>query len=342
MTENGKRVRIGIIGAGGLCRSTHLPALQAAAAAEVVAICDEVPGRALELCDTFAVESAYENYHAMLSEVSMDAVYVLTQPDRLFRVVLDCLHAGYPVFMEKPPGITLFQAETLARESERLGLPVQVGFNRRYIPLVREALRILREHSNITHIDGRFYKHGEAAFYGGCATAFECDTIHCLDFIRFVAAAEPKNGALLEGCSDDVVPNVWQGIIGFENGVTGTVRAHYRTGGRVHELEIHGRGGSAYLNLGFGDDSCSAELLLFDGEGSFSLASKGTGKGRKLHLDGRKVAGSDEFYRYYGFYDQTKSFVESVASGRPPECDITEGVRTMRLIEFLRVRRIGS
>ena len=337
-----KNVQLGIIGTGGLAANVHLPALLEIPSATVAAVCDVNRSKAEAAAAKFAVPAVYDNYGEMLKAEELDGVFVLTEPDRLYRIAMDCLAAGLGVFMEKPPGITLYQAESIERESKRTGRPVQVGFNRRFIPVVVEALGILREHTEITHVEGRFYKHGEAAFYGGCASAFECDLIHCIDFIRFVAGGVPTRGTLLEARRNDIVPNVWLGTMEFDNGVTGTVRGHYATGGRVHQLEAHGPGGSAYINLGYGDDSCGADLILHDGQGSFSLASRGAGKQTRMVIDGKKAAGSDAFYRYYGFHAEDEAFVGSLAAGSEPICPISEGVKTMRLAEFLYSRRIGT
>ena len=337
-----QRISVGVIGAGGLANNVHLPALRDIESAELVAVCDERHERAKKASHDFGIPGAYANYHAMLAETKLDCVFVLTEPDRLYRVVADCIAKGIAVFMEKPPGITLIQAESLYRESKKTGVTIGVGFNRRFIPVVVEALRILREHTEITHVDGRFYKHGSASFYRGCASAFECDTIHCLDFASYIANGQVVTGAMIESSRGEDVPNVWQTVMAFDSGVTANVCGHYMTGGRVHQLDIHGPGGSAYIDLGFGDSSCGAELILYNGTESHSIASKGVGDQNRISLDGRAVAGSDQFYRYYGFYDEDVSFVKAVASGEKPACDIGDGVKTMRLVEYLRGARLGG
>ena len=81
----------------------------------------------------------------MLKQEKLDAVFVLTQPDMLFRPARDCLQAGLPVYMEKPMGITLFQANTLRRLADEKDRLLHVGFNRRTIPLVEIGRASCRE-----------------------------------------------------------------------------------------------------------------------------------------------------------------------------------------------------
>ena len=56
-------------------------------------------------------------------------------PSHMLADLLYCLDAGLDTFMEKPPGITLFQAESLCRKAAESQRILQVGFNRRHIPL---------------------------------------------------------------------------------------------------------------------------------------------------------------------------------------------------------------
>ena len=47
---------------------------------------------------------------------------------------------------------------------------------------------------------------------------------------------------------------------------------------------------SAYIDLGFGTASCTGDILYFDGQQSFSLASTGTQARQIQHLDGMELA----------------------------------------------------
>jgi len=74
--------------------------------------------------------------------------------------------------------------------------------------------------------------------------------------------------------------NARNGVVKFDNGVTGIVKANYRTGGRHHRREIHGSGASAYVDLGTGAGvDCAATIPTHQGAASYSLAAAGA-----LHL----------------------------------------------------------
>jgi virulence factor len=334
-------VRVGVIGAGGIARSVHLPSLSEMKDVKVVAICDLVAERAAGLAREHKVETTYTAYPEMLAKEDLDAVFVLVEPANLFHVVYGVLDAGKPAFMEKPPGITAFQAWALARKSAEKRLPLQVGFNRRHIPVVRRALEMVREHCALNQVDGTFFKFGDAAFHGGSVSAFVADTIHAIDLVRWMAGGVPRSAALVEASYGDNVPNAWNGVIRFDNGVTGIVRANYRTGGRVHRFEAHGPGASAYIELGMGDQiACSASVLLHEGEKRYSLAASGTAKEGVVKLDGAELAGSAAFHRAYGFYHEDRAFIDCVKNGGRADPDITEAARSIDLVEMLLASRI--
>ncbi len=340
MTPAAAKLRVGVIGAGGIAGKVHLPALGELDDAEVVAVCDLIERRAARAAEEHGIPATYVLYPEMLQKEELDAVFVLTEPDRLFRPALDCLRAGKHVFMEKPPGVTSFQAETLLREARSADRICQVGLNRRYIPLVVRVLELMRQQTTITQVEGRFYKHVSAAFCDGCVSAFESDTIHAADLVRWIAGGAPAAAATVEARHRDVVTNAWCSVVRFDNGVLGTVRANYMTGGRTHTLELHGPGASALVDLGIGGASCAARILLHEGAESYSLAAAGPGGQRWIELDGRQVAGGEAFHVYYGYLQEDREFLECIRQGRRPLADIAEAVESMRFMELLRAARI--
>jgi predicted dehydrogenase len=343
------KLRIGIIGAGGIARGIHLPAFAAIPEAEIVAVCDLMAERAGEAAAAFGIPKTYVSYHDMLREGGLDAVCVLVPPDGLFRVASDALLAGKHVFMEKPMGISFFQARTLKELAAQQGRVLHVGYNRRFIPLVQTMTATMREFCPITHVEGRFYKNSSPAFYGGCASAFVCDVIHVIDLVRRLAAGDsgvsPRllRASTLESIKADTnIAEAWYSALAFDNGVSAVVRANYRTGGRVHQFELHGPGASAYIDLGFGGASCGGRILRTVIPGGQSLAAAGAGEQEVLEFDGRALAGSDKYEVYYGYYAEDRHFVETVLAdpaGTDP-ARAEEDCASMELVEQLLACRV--
>jgi virulence factor len=334
------KIKVGVIGAGDIAKGIHLPSLAAMEDVQVVAVCDLVRERAEKLAAAHRIQRVYVSFREMLAAGGMDAVFVLVEPANLFHVTWSCLDAGLGVFMEKPAGISAYQARSLARKAAEAGRILQVGFNRRHIPLVRRVMERLRERTRITQVEGCFLKFGAAAFDHGSLSAFSSDTVHAIDLMRWMAGGTPVAAALVIGQYDDVVPNAWNGVCRFDNGVTGIIKANYKTGGRIHRFEAHGPGMSAIIDLGFGPPACAAQLLSHAGAERYSLAAKGKADEKVESIDGIALAGSAEFHMYYGYFHEDRHFIDCLRSGAKPETGIDDAVKSMEMVEMLQASAI--
>lgn len=331
-----KTIRTTVIGAGGIANAVHLPSLRAIPGCELCAVCDVNTERARAAAERFSIPAAYTSYADMLAAEKPDAAFVLVQPDQAFRIILDCIRKGVAVFAEKPPGVTLFQAEALAREAAAAGVPCQIGFNRRFIPLIAQVRDAMKDSGDIVQVDGWFFKHSDAVFYDGSISAFECDTVHVIDLVRILAGGRPAKAALLPAAyGESPAENAWNALISFDNGVTGTIRGNYETGGRVHGFSLHARRASAYVNLGFGGEACDARVL-YSGKAMFSMGSQGSAEPNVLYIDG-KIGG---YHEYYGYYAQDEAFITALQTGGDVPCGIADALETMRLVDLLRQNRL--
>lgn len=91
-----EKVRIGVIGCGGIANGKHLPAHKANPASELVAFCDIVPERAEKANKEYGNETSkvYTDYKELLKDKSIDAVLVLTHNSEHCRITVDALNAG--------------------------------------------------------------------------------------------------------------------------------------------------------------------------------------------------------------------------------------------------------
>ena len=330
-----KQIRVGIVGAGSMCNNVHLPSLKEMADVEVIALCDLVAEKATRTAEKFSIPRTYVSYHEMFAKEDLDVLFCLVEPSNHFHVVMAGLNAGLDTFMEKPPGITLFQAESMMRKAEEADRFLMVGFNRRFIPVVREVKRAFDAITHVTQVEGCFYKYGTGAFDRGGLPAFDSDTIHAVDLVRWMADATPVEAYTLTASHEEPVINAWNSVSRFDNGTIGIIKANYRTGGRVHRFEIHGPGASAYINLGMGGAQCEALLLKHAGGQQYSLSAGAAGGDSDAYFDGAALAGSDQFYKFYGFYFEDRHFIDCVKSRTLPETCIQDAVKSFRYVDLI-------
>lgn len=329
-----RKVRVGVIGAGGIANGVHLPSLTEIADCEVVALCDLRYEKATETAKKFGIRKTYWDMYEMIEKEALDCVYILVEPDRLFRAASDCMQAGLPVLMEKPAGTSSHQANALARIARQKGVTCAVAMNRRHIPVVQEVKRIMAELTPITEVDGTFMKYTDLAGAWQYASAYDTDGVHALDLVRYLAGAEVSACATVTGrFSGCPVDNAWASVLRFENGITGTMRSNYQAGGRIHTFEMHGPNASAFINLGMGGSECEATILCRGGASMYSQASGGVARGNTIHLDGKALAGDDRFHAYYGYKQEDIDFIAAIKNGTSPMCTIEDMAKTMELVE---------
>jgi len=332
-------LNIALVGTGAIAQNVHIHSLKEMDDIKITAVCDINIQRAKAFAEKWDVPAVYESHFSLIAEQKIDAAIIMVWPDQTYRVAHDFLKAGVHCFIEKPPGITLLQAENLLSLSKEESRFIQVGFNRRHIPLMRKVIDIMRETTTINQIEGMFVKNAPE-FYDGCADAFVCDTIHAIDMVSWLAESKPENAAMTVSRNNSVYDNAWNAVIKFENGITGIVKANYRTGGRVHRFEIHGCDASAYVNFGFAVEECHADIIFAGKVSSYSMSSEGATDVKQLHLDGKEVAKSDNYNKYYGFYDELRNFFDTIEGKSTLLSSIESAADTMHLVEFLRNNKI--
>ncbi|HEV2473024.1 MAG TPA: Gfo/Idh/MocA family oxidoreductase, partial [Chthonomonadales bacterium] len=238
-------IRLALIGAGGMAGTVHYPSFAEFDDVELAGLCDLVESRRMELADRLSISRTFADYTQMLDETRPHAVCVFMPPHQLFDIVISCLNRGLHVFIEKPPGVSTYQTEAMAALAEQKNCITQVGFNRRFDPMLRQAIAAAAEHGGVIQAQATFYKSAGAVYYDGAIDALRCDAIHAVDILRFIAGSEACRVAGLVGSYDSTVPNAWNAVIEFENGVTGILQTNWNTGGRYHGFEVHSRGYSA-------------------------------------------------------------------------------------------------
>ena len=100
-----KKLKIGIIGCGGIAKQKHLPALKENADLnEMIAFCDIVEERALEAAKKFGGEDAkvYTDYRELLANPDIDVVHVCTPNVSHSEITVAAFEAGKHVYCEKP------------------------------------------------------------------------------------------------------------------------------------------------------------------------------------------------------------------------------------------------
>ena len=130
---NEKKLRIGIIGTGGIAKA-HVRTYLKQPDVEIVAGADLIPGKARKFFDNFELENALDfvDYKEMLDTVELDAVSVCTYNCTHAECTIYALEKGLHVLLEKPMTVTLDEAIEICKAEKKSGKIVSVGFQPRF------------------------------------------------------------------------------------------------------------------------------------------------------------------------------------------------------------------
>ena len=121
------KVRIGIIGAGGIFRSRHFPGLAKVDEAEVVAICNRSEESGREIAQEFQLNSdIMTDPEALIEREDVDAVMIGTWPYKHCPFVLASLDAGKHTFVQARMAMNLSEAKAMYAKAQETGLATQI------------------------------------------------------------------------------------------------------------------------------------------------------------------------------------------------------------------------
>ncbi|GAA4052254.1 bi-domain-containing oxidoreductase [Streptomyces shaanxiensis] len=133
-------VRLAFVGAGNYATSMLLPHLAQRDGVELSTVVTTTALSAANAKRKFGFAEATTDLDAVLGDKSIDAVFVVTRHSSHAELTRRALLAGKSVFVEKPLALTEDElAGVLATVEESGNDRLQVGFNRRFAPLLTEA-----------------------------------------------------------------------------------------------------------------------------------------------------------------------------------------------------------
>lgn len=95
-----KKLRVGIVGAGGIVRQRHLPGLRALPNVQVVAVCNSSVESAQKFAKEFDVPEVLDDWAEMLDRPDLDIIWIGTPPVLHAPITISALEAGKHVFCQ--------------------------------------------------------------------------------------------------------------------------------------------------------------------------------------------------------------------------------------------------
>ncbi|MGL9750200.1 Gfo/Idh/MocA family protein [Enterococcus sp. DIV0170] len=129
------KLKIGIIGCGGIAHSKHFPALaKLSDEVEMTGFCDIVLERAKEAARQYGSADALvtADYKKLLEDKSIDVIHVLTPNNSHSFITVEALEADKHVMCEKPMAINYAEAKKMLDAANKTKKKLTIGYQNRF------------------------------------------------------------------------------------------------------------------------------------------------------------------------------------------------------------------
>jgi len=281
------KVKIGVIGAGNYASSMLLPHLAKDENADLRTVATATSLSGANAARKFSFGSAITDYKQLLSDPNIDAILIATRHASHAGMTAEALRAGKAVFVEKPLAIDLAGVEKVRQAVVESGNErLQVGFNRRFSPLVQEIAAAFKTVNSPLVINYRVHagQMEATSWYLDASegSRFVGEAGHFFDVMAYLTGSRPvsvyASAVRPEAPSADDLENI-TAVVTYENGSVGTLMYLTQGGIKVPKeyLEVFGGGRTAVLNNFSG-------VEFFEGAGERSVKARGLNKGQKEEM----------------------------------------------------------
>lgn len=129
-------MKIGIIGLGDIAKKAYLPVLSEKEGIELV-LCTRNVDTLNHLSNKYRIQEKVQSVEELI-KLGIDAAIVSTATEAHFEIAETLLKNGIHTYIDKPISMNFHETETIVKHAKETGKIAMVGFNRRFIPKVKE------------------------------------------------------------------------------------------------------------------------------------------------------------------------------------------------------------
>ncbi len=331
-----RKVRFGVIGAGGIAYRKTIPGMLEAENCQLVAVMDVADVE--KIAAEFNVPKAYRTEAELLADPEVEAVYIASPAGLHADQIKAAARAGKHVLCEKPLTLSVAQGEEVVAECEKHGVFLQEGYMMKF----HGAHQVIREKIAAGALGKIVYMRAQLSCWyppipgawrqdpalGGGGSLIDMAT-HLYDLLEFFAGPVRRVAALTGNLVQDYrSEDSATTLLEFESGAHATVDTFFCIPDEASRtrLEVYGSQG-AILTEGTIGQSRGGVM-----EGLFGLGNAGYDAAQN-----KDVARNFEaipFPALNPYTEECRYFADCILEGRPPEMNNGENaLRILRITE---------
>nr|MBQ4319691.1 Gfo/Idh/MocA family oxidoreductase [Clostridia bacterium] len=332
-----KKVKWGVIGAGGIADRRTIPGMMLAKNAELVAVMEINMELAEKLRAKYNAKRAYDNYKDLIADPEVECVYIASPVTNHLEQVIAAAEAGKHILCEKPIALSIEECNKAKEACEKAGILSATGFMMRYHAfhqLMKQIIadgKIGKVHSaraQLTcwypEIEGA-WRQKKALSGGGALIDMG---VHCIDLIEYITGGKTVKTAAFNDTktfSYDVDDSS-SVLIKLDNGVTGYVESNFNIPDEAAfcRLEFYGTKGSLLAEGTIGQVEGGTVKAVFANDDAGYAAAQNRDQSGAVMLE-TDLTGNM-------YTKEIESFSESILSGTPVQVPLTDAIHIQKVV----------
>ena len=333
-----KKIRWGILGAGGIADRRTMPGMQLTEYAEIVAVMEIDAEVAERLRAKYNAKRAYTDEVELLKDPEIDAVYIASPIACHARQAMLAADHGKHILIEKPLAMTSGEGEKIVAYCREKGVRIAAGLLMRfgaYVQAMKKAIddgKIGDVVSCFAHFTCWYpdipgaWRQTKATGGGGALMDMG---VHCIDLIRYITGQNVKQVAAMHDTLtfNYEVEDSSTVLMRLENGALATIQSNFNIPDEaaLWRLEFFGTRGRLAGNgvIGQVDGGC-VDALFMEDVGGYDAQQSHESKAAKAELE---VEFGNAYTR------EVESFCLSLINNTPLEVPAEEAIAAQKVIE---------
>lgn len=337
-----KKLRWGVIGAGGIADRRTIPGMMLAENAELVAVMDISEELSESIRQKYGAKRAYTSEEELLKDPEVDVVYIATPIVVHAKQAKLAADYGKHILIEKPLAMTSEEGEEVLRYCAEKGVQIAAGFMMRFGAHVMNMKEAIAQQKIGTVVSGysQFtlwlpYEPGnwrqcKAKAGGGCMMDM---AVHVIDLMEYITGMRvTKVGSFNENVafsdhSEYDVEDTSTIMMRMENGAQFVVQTNFNIPDEAAKwrLEFFGTKGRLLGDTMIGQvDGGTLNAVFIEKNVAYNATQD--------HDDDAGVQLEGEFGNMYT--REIESFSDSILNGKPLKVPASDAVHVQRIMEL--------